>query len=83
VYGVGVAGERRGTPTSASHLSFVRTQDDSSFFVFLLIQTGSLFQRPHSLAGFFNRGILTLEKKAKVNTRESFLWSAGIIATVY
>lgn len=34
------------------------------------------------MAGLLNRGILTFQKKAKVNIRKSFFWSAVIIATI-
>lgn len=76
--GWGVAG----TPTKISPLSFAKIQV-THHFVFLVIQTGSLFQRPYSLAGLLNRDILTFQKKAKVNIGKSFFWSAIRIAPIY
>lgn len=68
-----------GTPTDTSQRSSAKIKMTHNF-VFLVIQTGSLFQRPHSLAALLNRGILTFQKKAKVNIRKSSFWSAIMIA---
>lgn len=48
-----------GEPPQIHRISYPLKFKMTHHFVFLVIQTGSLFQRPNSLAGLFNRGILT------------------------
>lgn len=64
-----------GTPTDTANLSLVNISM-THHSVFRVIQKGSL-------AGLFNRGILTFQTKAKVNIRKPFFWSAAFTATIY